>query len=158
MAQSIGPFLRQTWNRLSSKPGGKWLFSQAVGRFAPYTGSIGARITQLEPGFCQVKLRDRRRVRNHLHSVHAIALCNLGEVSTGLALMNSLPDHMRGILKGISVDFQKKARGTLTSESRCEVPTRLERQEQKVTAEIRNSDGETVAVITTHWLIGPESI
>lgn len=157
MSRSIGPQLRKTWHQLSSKPGGKWLFSRVLGRLAPYTGSIGAQITQLEPGYCQVKLADRHRVRNHLHSIHAIALCNLGEMSTGLALMNSLPVNMRGILKGISVDFQKKARGTLTSECHCAVPTQMERQEQQVTAEIHNAEGEIVAIVTALWLIGPES-
>jgi hypothetical protein len=79
MSDSIGPGLRRQWRRFSALPGGKLLFSAALGRFVPYTGSIGARIQRLEPGLCVASLRDRRCVRNHLGSIHAMALANLGE-------------------------------------------------------------------------------
>ena len=39
--QSPGPMIRAMWSRLSSLPGGKLLFSKAIGKAAPYTGTIG---------------------------------------------------------------------------------------------------------------------
>ncbi len=118
MSQSIGPVLRTQWRRLAALPGGKRLFSLVLGRYVPYTGSIGAVIQRLEPGLCVASLPDRRCVRNHLGSIHAMALANLGEMVTGLALMNSLPDSARGILTGFAVDYLKKARGRAD----CRVP------------------------------------
>ncbi|MEE9343645.1 MAG: hotdog fold domain-containing protein [Gammaproteobacteria bacterium] len=156
MAQSIGPMLRKQWRLLSGVPAGQWLFSRALGLMVPYTGSIGGVVRKLEPGCCVVTLTDRRKVRNHLHSVHAIAQCNLGEMVTGLALMNSLPDQTRGILKGLSVEYLKKARGTLTAECRCEIPPDNQRREYQLTGEIRDAENEPVATITADWLIGPE--
>jgi len=156
VTRSIGPELRRQWQRLAGIPGGKWLFSRLLGRFVPYTGTLGARIDVLEPGHCVVRLRDRRKVRNHLHSVHAMALANLGEMSTGLALMNSLPGNMRGILKGFNVEYLKKARGSLLAECLCEIPDGHAEREVEVRCEIRNTTRDIVTVATAQWLIGPE--
>ena len=156
MPHSIGPTLRRRWRQLSSLPGGRWLFSRLLGYMAPYTGSIGASVEELKPGYCRVKLKDRRAVRNHLRSIHAIALCNLGEVATGLALMNSLPDRARGILVKICADYHHKARGTLQAECRCNIPPDNHEQQYEVVATLTDASGETVTTVTATWLIGPD--
>ena len=156
MPRSIGPVLRTQWRRLSALPGGKWLFSRLLGSYVPYTGTLGACIEELEPGHCVVKLRDRRKVRNHLKSVHAMALANLGEMSTGMALMNGLPDNTRGILAGFHVNYLKKARGMLVAECHCPVPENNHEREIEVLCEIRDATGIVVTEVRAHWLIGPE--
>ncbi len=151
-----GATLLALWRRLSPLPGGKLIVSRLIGQLAPYTGTIGARIEHLEPGSARVSMRDRRAVRNHLDSVHAVALVNLAEEATGLALMAGLPATGRGILKGISIEYLKKARGTLTAECTCGVPATSERQDIEIEGLIRNADGEVVARARAHWLVGPK--
>jgi acyl-coenzyme A thioesterase PaaI-like protein len=116
---------------------------------------MGARVLELSPGHAKVELRDRRVVRNHLSCVHAVALANLAEMSTGLAMSIGLPDDARGILTGLSMEYLKKARGTLTAICDCEVPLTNERREVTVVGDIVNKKGEVVARGTARWLVGP---
>jgi len=154
---SLSMQIRSNWDKLSGMPMGKWLFSRAIGWMAPYTGTVGAMVDDLRPGYARVLLKDRKKVRNHLNSVHAIALMNLGEMSTGLALMSAMPDDARGILSGLSMDYHKKARGLLTAECSCEVPETCERQEYEILGEIKDESGDLVATARARWLIGPRS-
>ncbi len=101
------------YQRLSRWPGGRWLFTRAVCFKAPYFASISPRITLLADGRCEGTLADRRKVRNHIGTVHAIALCNLAELTAGLMTDASLPADMRWIPRGMEVRYLAKARGPL---------------------------------------------
>ncbi len=125
-----------------------------LGRMVPYTGALGARVEVLEPGHARVTLRDRRGVRNHLGSVHAVALANLAEVTSGLAMLTSLPENARGIVVHIGVEYLKKARGTLTAECRCAAPSGNE-ETVTVTSNVMNAANEVVARAQVQWLIRP---
>ena len=156
MAKSLeapGGTIALWWKRLSRVPFGRTLFSILIGRMAPYTGSMGARIQELSPGYSRWTLRDRRGVRNHLNSVHAVALVNLAEVASGTAMLTALPPGTRGIVTGLSMQYFKKARGTLTAQCRCAVPEMNAQTSCDVHADIRDADGDVVAKGTVNWLL-----
>lgn len=102
-------------NRLIRWPGGTWLFGFLVCRKAPYFASIAPRITALRIGQGEATMRHRRAVTNHIGTVHAIALCNLAELIGGLTTDVSIPASMRWIPKGMTVEYLKKAVGTMTA-------------------------------------------
>ena len=102
-----------TYQQLSRRPFGRWLFSRAVCFKAPYFASIAPRFESLDAGRCVVSMPDRRRVRNHIGTVHAIALCNLAELAAGVMTDASLPRGMRWIPKGMTVEYLAKARGRM---------------------------------------------
>ncbi len=143
------------WQRLNRLPAGPWLFSHFLGWYAPYSGTIGSRVEVLDPGFAQVSLRDRRHVRNHLRSIHAVALMNLGEIATGLAVLSTLGPEMRGIVLGLQAEYLKKSRGTLIAKANFELPPQIENNTAcEVKSEISDDAGDLVAIVRASWLIG----
>ena len=152
---SPGQRVLKLWRQCAGLPLGSHVFSFLFGRMVPYSGALGSHVVSLEPGHVVVRLRDRRGVRNHLNSVHAIALANLGELASGLAMTTALPGGIRSIVTGLGIEYSKKARGVLTAESRVTVPeVKGADVEHDVRAEIRDEAGETVAVVTVRWRLG----
>ena len=151
--ESPGHRLLGLWNRLSGRPGGRWLFMRLMGRMVPYTGALGAVVEELSPGRARISLRERRGVRNHLHSVHAVALVNLGEFASGLAVLTLLDPGVRGIVTQLSATYHAKARGRLealcTVEGQWAAGTTAE-----AVAHITDQSGREVATVTARWLLG----
>lgn len=148
--------LESLWRRLSPLPGGRRLFEFLLRRMVPYSGSIRPRVVDLEPGRAVVAIRDRRRLRNHLRSVHAIALANLGELTSGLAMTLALPPGTRGIPIRLEIDWVKKARGRITAEGRAAPPAAIpDEVEDTATAELRDETGDVVASVVVVWKLGP---
>lgn len=156
MAPSPGTRLLALWRRLQPFPGGEWLFARLFAYTVPYSGSTRPRIRILEPGHAEVEIPDRRANRQHLGSVHAIALMNVAEMASGLAMMAGLPDTVRGIVTSLSMTYHKKARGTIRAVSRVTVPTVIEDRDFDVTAECVDREGTVVATATVRWRLGPD--
>lgn len=143
------------WRRLAPWPGGKWLFSRVFGFAVPYSGSVRPRIRVLEPGHAEVEIPDRRSNRQHLGSVHAIALVNLAEMTSGLAMMAGLAPAVRGIVTAVSMTYHKKARGTIRAVAHVDVPAVTADCDCEVTAECFDPAGTLVATGNIRWRLGP---
>lgn len=141
-------------------PGGHWLFSRAVCLKAPYFATIAPRFVTLEPGRCEVRMRDRRRVHNHLGTVHAIALCNLAELSAGVMTDATLPTGMRWIPKGMAVDYLKKAKGTMLAHATPDRPlvSADTGYDAPVTVEVQDEAGDTVFRARIAMWVSPRPI
>jgi acyl-coenzyme A thioesterase PaaI-like protein len=101
---------------------GPRLFSRAVSMIAPYFATVGPRFVVLEPGRCEVAMKNRRAVHNHLGTVHAIAMCNLCEVAAGTMIEATLPRSLRWIPRGMTVRYLKKAETDLVARTHMETP------------------------------------
>ena len=138
--------LLSLYRKFTRWPAGHWLFSRAICFKAPYFGTIAPRIVSLEPNRCEVRIADRRRVHNHIGTVHAIALCNLAELAAGVMTDATLPASMRWIPKGMTVEYLKKATGTMRGVATPEVPVveSTSGYELPVTVIVKNDAGDAV--------------
>ncbi|MEL6672843.1 MAG: hotdog fold domain-containing protein [Bacteroidota bacterium] len=106
--------------KLLKLPFGQALFSYVVARNAPYFLSIKPRILHLAPHRCEVRMRKRWRVQNHIKTVHAIAMCNMAELAGGMCIEVTIPREFRWIPAGMEVSYLKKAETDLIAT--CELP------------------------------------
>ncbi|MDO1527672.1 hotdog fold domain-containing protein [Fulvimonas sp. R45] len=143
------------WSRLSRWPGGAWLYGRLICLRAPYFATIAPRFVRLEPGRCEITLRDRRRVHNHIGTVHAIALCNLAELCAGVMSEATLPTGMRWIPKGMTVEYLAKAVGTMHAVATPQAPAVAfaEGREWPVQVDVRDAGGQAVfRAVATMWV------
>lgn len=145
------------FKRISRIPGGKRVFSKIIGRAIPYTGSVNAVVQELEPGRAVIAMADRRGIRNHLKSVHAIALANLGEFTASLAMTTRQPPEARWIVTGINVTYVKKARGTITATADAPKIDWNTPGEHRVLATLRDPAGDVVTRVDVTLKVGPKA-
>ena len=107
------------YRRLSPLPGGRVLFSRAFSLMAPYFGTVRPTFTALEPNRAELVIRKRRRVQNHIGTVHVIAICNGLEAAMGALAEATIPADRRWIPKGMEVSYTAKA----TTDVRCVAET-----------------------------------
>ena len=140
-------------NRL---PAGAKIFSFVLGRKVPYSGSVSPEILELRPGAARVRMQDRNGVRNHLNSIHAVALMNIAEIASGLALNSGVPKTGRAILTGFSIKYLKKARGPIEATCTCTLPTFEADEEVELKVDLKNTAGDVVATAQAIWRVGPK--
>lgn len=145
------------WKKWGGSVVGRRIFNLIFSRFVPYSGSIKSQIIKLEPGHVVVELKDRKSIRNHLNCIHAIALANLGELSSGLAMIAAVPSDIRAIVVNLEIEYLKKARGKLIAEGKATPPETITESVSSVAiSEIKDAENDIVARVTVHWLLSPK--
>jgi acyl-coenzyme A thioesterase PaaI-like protein len=114
---ALGPVLR-AWQRASASSLGRWFFARAVCRRAPYFGTIRPRFLELAPAVCRVSMRKRRKVENHIHTVHALAMGNLCELAAGMVTEVTIPGSMRWLPRGMTIEYLRRAESDVTATAR----------------------------------------
>lgn len=102
-------YLIAMYQRLGRLPFGQRLFAFVFCRKAPYFASISPRVEVLQANRCEVLLRKRRKVENHIGTVHVIAICNALEMAMGALAEATIPKHLRWIPKGMDVRYTARA-------------------------------------------------
>lgn len=141
------------YRRLAARPLGRRVFSMVFEQAAPYFRTSRPRFVDLRPNYAELTIAKRRRVQNHLGTVHVIAICNGLEAAMGALAEASVPPGRRWIPKGMAVTYPARA----TTDIRCVAETDAEAwtgRQAQVPVRVRafREDGTVVVegVITLH--------
>jgi len=145
--------IRRAYDLASPLPAGRWLFSRFLGLYVPYSGTTGFVVEDMGDGHATVKMEERAGIRNHLDSIHAVALVNLGELATGLAIHSTLPAQGRAILRRLSAEYLKKARGKVVARCEVSLPSESGKHDVEATATLKDGAGEVVTIVTALWRV-----
>ena len=108
------PPLLSLYRQVTRLPQGDLLFSRLFTLKAPYFGTVRPHFTALRPNYAELTIRKRRRVHNHLKTVHVIAICNGLEAAMGALAEATVPRDRRWIPKGMEVSYTAKAVSDIT--------------------------------------------
>ena len=136
----------EAWRKLSGSAPGRWLFSRIVCYRAPYFGTINPVFDVLEPGRSVARMRKRRKVQNHIGTVHAIAMANICEFVAGTLTEVSIPASMRWIPRGMQINYVAKATTDLRAEGLF--PDIVEGEAQDVIVPVKVMDADDNVVVT----------
>ena len=117
LGQVAGPFQSQA-------------LSFALGRTVKFVGTAGLVVEELTPERAVVVVRNRKKVQNHIGSVHACAMALVAETATGFVVGMNLPDEAVPVIKTIKIDYVKRAQGDMRA-----VATLMEDQRQRIMSE-----------------------
>ena len=143
----------QTYNKVRNMPFGKALFMKGVCLKAPYFKTIKPQLIELRKGYCEVGLKNRRAVENHIHTVHAIAMGNLCELAMGLLAEATIPPQHRWIPKSMNIEYLQKAETNLRATATLDDNTCRQTGEIPVVVDVMDNQGvQVVRATITVWV------
>jgi acyl-coenzyme A thioesterase PaaI-like protein len=145
------------WDRLKGHAAGRWLFSRIVCWRAPYFASIRPLFVQLGEGRVEVRMRKRRRVTNHIGTVHAIAMANLCEVAAGTMMEAMLDESMRWIPRGMTIRYLAKANTSVVAKAVMPEVVPGKAQDAIVNVQVFDSQGVEVVQAGITMYLSPRS-
>jgi acyl-coenzyme A thioesterase PaaI-like protein len=131
-----------------------------VGNVVPMVGTAGIRVEDLTIGSGTFFLPSRRKVQNHLRSLHAASMALLAETATGLVVGMSVRDDCVPVIKTLRVDYLKRTKGslravaTLSDEQRALIE-RVDKGEVTVPVTVTDETGRQTISCEMIWAWTP---
>ncbi len=94
---------------------GNWATSVALGRVVPLVGTAGLRYEEITPERVVVRIRNQRKVQNHIKGVHAAAMALLAETATGFCVGMNVPDDKLPLIKTMKIDYVRRSQGDMVA-------------------------------------------
>ncbi len=135
--------------------------SKAMGRVIKYAGTSGLRFEKLTPNECIIVIPNRKKVQNHIGSVHAAAMGLLAETATGFMTGLSVPDNRIIVIKSMNLEYLKQATGDMKavatfSDEQVDYIKQNEKGDINVPVVITDEKGIETVKATMVWAWAPK--
>jgi len=155
--------LNKVMNTLARLPAG-WqpaVRSLIIGKIIPFAGTAGCRVEVLTNHECRVVLKNRRKVGNHIGTVHAAAMALVAESATGFVAAMNVPDSRVLVIRSMELTYLKRTKGDLTatatlSNDDLKRLTTEEKGDIAVPVVLRDSEGTESVTATMVWAWTPK--
>jgi acyl-coenzyme A thioesterase PaaI-like protein len=118
-------------------------------------GSGLFQVVTFKEGHMRATLTEHKSLRNPFRSIHACALCLLGETVSGLAVFSTFGRGDQGIVSKIECEYFSKCRGVVVADCVFKRPNQSKdgkALDQEVVVDILdNITGRRLAAIIVHW-------
>ncbi len=101
--------------KLQSKPKWLrgWLLDFALGSTIKFIGTAGLNCQELTQEKAVFVLKNRKKVQNHIGTVHAAATSLVAETASGMVVGMNIPDDKIPVLKSMQINYVKRSTGNL---------------------------------------------
>ncbi|OZG75117.1 DUF4442 domain-containing protein [Hahella sp. CCB-MM4] len=131
------------------------------GKTVKFVGTAGAKVEELSDSRCVVTLKNRKRIQNHIGSVHAVANALIAETATGFIVGMNVPDSSVPVIKTMKLDYVKRTAGDMRAEA-CLTDEQInaiqtqEKGEVAVPVTITDAEGKEPVVAEMIWAWTPK--
>ncbi len=137
------------------------LLTFMVGRTVPFIGTAGLSLEHLDQNRSRMGLKNRKKVLNHIGTIHAAAMALLVESATGMVFAMNARDDCTYVMKSMNIDFVAKAKGSMSaqaslSDDACETIQTTTHGEISVPVTVRDNDGGTPIECNMVWAWRPK--
>lgn len=139
----------------------RFLITWAFGGTVHFVRTAGVQFESLTEERAVLMLRNKRRVQNHIGTVHAAAVALIGETATGAVFGMSVPDDKIPLLKSMKIAYTRRSQGALRAEATLSPEMRehfwvKEKGEIAVPVKITDETGEPTVECEYVWAWRPK--
>lgn len=138
-----------------------WALSVIIGRIVRFAGTAGTKVLKLTPNECVILMRNKKKVQNHIGSVHAAAMALMAESATGFITGLSVPDNRILVIRNLELEYVRRASGDMTAiasfnDEQVAFIKNTEKGEIEVPVTITDSTGEETVKARMVWAWTPK--
>lgn len=138
-----------------------FMLNFVIRRTVKLVGTAKVEVLKLTKEESRFRIQNRKKVQNHIGTIHAAAMALIAETATGMVVGMNVPDDKYLVIKTLKVDFFKRAVGSLTataklSESQRQAILSEDKGEVDVAVNVIDEEGKEPIGCTMIWAWTPK--